>query len=186
MCSYNDAIFGAGTKLTVLEPGLDVTEPKVKVFPPSAKECGDPKDKERKKTIVCVASGFYPDHVGVSWYIDGQNVTNGVATDNAAKREGRYYGISSRLSVSAEKFFAKNSVFTCNVSFFNGKTTEFYATSIAGKEDKRSRMSREKYLMVTLTAKASYTIFIIKSSVYGAFVACLVWKLQRSAGKQND
>ncbi|XP_037343090.2 M1-specific T cell receptor beta chain [Pungitius pungitius] len=182
----NEAYFGKGTKLTVLEPGLSVTRPKVKVLRPSAKECGNPKDKARKKTIVCVASGFYPDHVGVSWNIDGQNVTKGVATDNAALRGDQYYRISSRLSVSAEDWFKTGKTFTCTVSFFNGETTEFYYKSTTGVKDTRSGMTREKYLMVTQMAKVSYIIFIIKSSIYGAFVAFLVWRLQRSAGKHND
>ncbi|XP_077945931.1 M1-specific T cell receptor beta chain [Gasterosteus aculeatus] len=184
--AYTEAYFGAGTKLTVLEPGLNVTKPKVKVLRPSARECGNPKDKARK-TIVCVASGFYPDHVGILWNIDGQNVTDRrVATDNAALRVDQYYRITSRLSVPAEEWFTEGKNFTCTVSFFNGKNTESYQSSTIGEKDKRSSMTREKYLMVTQTARFSYIIFIFKSSIYGAFVAFLVWRLQRSAGKQND
>uniref|UniRef100_G3PFQ1 Ig-like domain-containing protein n=1 Tax=Gasterosteus aculeatus aculeatus TaxID=481459 RepID=G3PFQ1_GASAC len=173
-CEYTEAYFGAGTKLTVLEPGLNVTKPKVKVLRPSARECGNPKDKARK-TIVCVASGFYPDHVGILWNIDGQNVTDRrVATDNAALRVDQYYRITSRLSVPAEEWFTKGKNFTCIVSFFNGKNTELYKSSTIGEKGN----SETTYLMVTQTARFSYIIFIFKSSIYGAFVAFLVWRLQ--------
>lgn len=116
------------------EPGLNVTKPKVKVLRPSARECGNPKDKARK-TIVCVASGFYPDHVGILWNIDGQNVTDRrVATDNAALRVDQYYRITSRLSVPAEEWFTEGKNFTCIVSFFNGKNTESYQSSTIGEK----------------------------------------------------
>uniref|UniRef100_A0A8C9WU35 Ig-like domain-containing protein n=1 Tax=Sander lucioperca TaxID=283035 RepID=A0A8C9WU35_SANLU len=105
--------FGGGTKLTVL----------VKVLPPSTKECRNQKDGPRKKTIVCVASGFYPDHVSVKWKIDGIKATSGVATDNAALREGRYYRITSRLKVSGEDWFTLYKNFTCIVEFFDGTAT---------------------------------------------------------------
>lgn len=83
---------------------------------------------------MCVASGFYPDHVSVSWEVNGQNVTDGVATDGAALRpEGKFYRISSRLRVSAEDWFRPDSVFTCIISFFNGTSTEPYSASLRGE-----------------------------------------------------
>ncbi|XP_068435814.1 M1-specific T cell receptor beta chain-like [Clinocottus analis] len=179
----NEAYFGKGTKLTVLEPEHKPTGPRVKVLPPSAKKCLNQKDQNI--TIVCVARGFYPDHVGVSWKMDKENVTDGVATDAAAFRSpGGKYTITSRLRVSAEDWFTEGKEFTCTVSFFNGTGTEDYTNSTRG--EKGRLISAEKYLRITQTAKLSYVVFIVKSGVYGAFVAFLVWKLQRSAGKQSD
>ncbi|XP_031703743.1 M1-specific T cell receptor beta chain-like [Anarrhichthys ocellatus] len=177
----NEAYFGQGTKLTVLEPGLNIAEPTVKVLPPSPEEC-------QKKTIVCVASGFYPDHVTVTWLIDGQqiNESNWNVTDRVALREENYYKITSRLRVSENDWFTRDKEFTCTVSFFNGTHTKHFPKTIYGVKAKEGVLTREKYLRVTLTAKYSYGVFIIKSIVYGAFVAFLVWKLQRLAGKQND
>uniref|UniRef100_A0A8D3CRD8 Ig-like domain-containing protein n=1 Tax=Scophthalmus maximus TaxID=52904 RepID=A0A8D3CRD8_SCOMX len=94
------AYFGGGTKLTVLE--YDVKPPVVKVLGPSSRECRNLKDNERRKTLLCVASDFYPDHVSVSWRVGGQEVSRGVATDNAALRQGENYKITSRLRVSCE------------------------------------------------------------------------------------
>lgn len=158
----------------------------MKVLKPSPKECRNQKDDVKKKTIVCVASGFYPDHVSVFWQIDGENVTAGVATDEAALRKGDNYMITSRLRVSAKEWFTPTKTFTCTVSFYNGTDTELYPKSIQGEEAKGDLMTREKYLKITQSAKLSYAVFIIKSSIYGAFVAFLVWKLQSPAGKQNN
>uniref|UniRef100_A0A667YT94 Ig-like domain-containing protein n=1 Tax=Myripristis murdjan TaxID=586833 RepID=A0A667YT94_9TELE len=119
------AYFGEGTRLTVLE--YNVTAPTVKILPPSSKEC-----KNKKKTLVCVASGFYPDHVSVFWQISGENVKDGVATDNNAVRKNESYSITSRLRVSAEAWRLPDRTFTCTVTFFNGTGYEPYSDSVKG------------------------------------------------------
>ncbi|XP_075344159.1 M1-specific T cell receptor beta chain-like [Odontesthes bonariensis] len=184
--NYEPAYFGRGTKLTVLESGHSVTPPSVKVLPPSQKECRNKKDQKRKKTLVCVATGFYPDHVNVSWTVSGVGQNEGVATDSAAVREGKFYRITSRLRVPADVWFQPDNQFTCNVEFFNGTATTPYSDSINGETGgSDGGMSREKYLRVTQSAKLSYGVFMVKSCIYGAFVSFLVWKLQSSAGKQK-
>uniref|UniRef100_A0A8D3CZX1 Ig-like domain-containing protein n=1 Tax=Scophthalmus maximus TaxID=52904 RepID=A0A8D3CZX1_SCOMX len=106
-CDYgNEVFFGKGTKLT-----YDVKPPVVKVLGPSSRECRNLKDNERRKTLLCVASDFYPDHVSVSWRVGGQEVSRGVATDNAALRQGENYKITSRLRVSAEDWFKPETEF---------------------------------------------------------------------------
>lgn len=99
-----------------------VKPPTVNLLKPSDAETRNQKDNRKKKTLVCVASDFYPDHVSVSWEQNGREVTDGVATDAAALRpEGEeFYKISSRLRVSAETWFDPNSQFKCIVKFFNG------------------------------------------------------------------
>ncbi|XP_071375782.1 M1-specific T cell receptor beta chain-like [Centroberyx affinis] len=184
------AYFGQGTKLTVLEPNIDVTPPTVKILQPSLKDCKDKKDKtgkKNKRTLVCVASGFYPDHVSVLWKIEAENVTDGVATDNAALRDGEKYSITSRLRVPARTWHTPGMKFTCIVSFFNGNDTIDHSDSVYGTElGQGEGMTREKYLKITQTAKLSYGVFIAKSSLYGVFVLVLVWKLQASSGKQSN
>ncbi|KAG8013115.1 T-cell receptor beta-2 chain C region [Nibea albiflora] len=169
-CANYEAYFGQGTKLTVLEKDSDITPPKVTVFKPSPKEC-----RNKKKTLVCMASNFFPDHVSIFWKIDGENRTDGVATDNTALKQHKddtiRYTITSRLRVDAEVWFTPGKNFTCIVSFFkNETTTEEKSDSVVGVE--------ENYLRVTNAAKLSYGVFIAKSCIYGVFVAFLVWKLQ--------
>ncbi|KAF0043893.1 hypothetical protein F2P81_003051 [Scophthalmus maximus] len=176
LCSYGEAYFGSGTKLTVLE--YDVKPPVVKVLGPSSRECRNLKDNERRKTLLCVASDFYPDHVSVSWRVGGQEVSRGVATDNAALRQGENYKITSRLRVSAEDWFKPETEFECIVSFFDGTGNTNHSASIFGGKAPDDVLTREKYLRITQKAKLSYGVFIVKSSIYGAFVVFLVWKLQ--------
>ncbi|XP_078797305.1 T-cell receptor beta chain C region isoform X1 [Oryzias latipes] len=179
----SEAFFGSGTKLTVLESGINVTAPtRVKVLSPSEKECSS-----GKKTLVCVASGFYPDHVSVSWMINEETVSKGVATDSAATRYGTSYRITSRLTVSSEEW-TSDIKFVCSVSFFNGTTTTYHNDSITGEAKKSpsgTELSRDKYLRITQSAKLSYIIFIVKSCIYGAFIWFVAWKLQSLAEKKR-
>uniref|UniRef100_A0A3P9JZC4 Ig-like domain-containing protein n=1 Tax=Oryzias latipes TaxID=8090 RepID=A0A3P9JZC4_ORYLA len=184
VCSGSyQAYFGEGTRLTVLEPGINVTAPtRVKVLSPSEKECSS-----GTKTLVCVASGFYPDHVSVSWMINEETVSKGVATDSAATRYGTSYRITSRLTVSSEEW-TSDIKFVCSVSFFNGTTTTYYNDSITGEAKKipsGTELSRDKYLRITQSAKLSYIIFIVKSCIYGAFIWFVAWKLQSLAEKKR-
>ncbi|XP_047197501.1 M1-specific T cell receptor beta chain [Hippoglossus stenolepis] len=180
----SEAYFGAGTKLTVLEH--EVKAPNVTVLRPSAKECRNPLDNERQKTLVCVASGFYPDHVSVFWQVDDQTVTSGVATDEAAVQDGKSYKITSRLRVAAEDWYKPERTFECFVSFFNGKEYTNHSSPLIFGEPAPDILTREEYLRITTKAKLSYGVFIIKSCVYGAFVTFLVWRLQSSTEKQRN
>uniref|UniRef100_A0A3Q2P809 Ig-like domain-containing protein n=1 Tax=Fundulus heteroclitus TaxID=8078 RepID=A0A3Q2P809_FUNHE len=98
-----------GSKLIVFsyrlltEAGKNITLPIVKIIQPSANECREQKSQKgkRRKTLVCVASDFYPDHVSVFWELNKQSITDGVATDPAAKMDAATgnYTITSRLRV---------------------------------------------------------------------------------------
>lgn len=104
------------------------------VYEPSAKECRNLKEDARKKTILCVATGFYPDHVTVFWQIDGKNITRGVATSDAKQNEtSKEYSITSRLRVSADDWHDQAKKFTCVVTFFDGKSTSNHTKSVFGK-----------------------------------------------------
>ncbi|CDQ90322.1 unnamed protein product [Oncorhynchus mykiss] len=176
------AYFGEGTMLTVLEPDIPVTPPKVKVLPPSTKECED-RNKKKKKTLVCVATDFYPDHVTVFWQLNGgANITDGVGTDNTALRdENRRYSITSRLRVPAKTWNTASNRFTCTVRFFNGTDDVYVADHMNGEEGADGGMTTEYYVKSTQTAKLAYSIFIAKSTFYGLVVMALIWKFQVSS-----
>ncbi|XP_055718424.1 T cell receptor beta chain MC.7.G5-like [Salvelinus fontinalis] len=187
MGGVGQAYFGGGTRLTVLEPGLTISPPKVKVLPPSTKECED-RNKKKKKTLVCVATDFYPDHVTVFWQLNGgANITDGVGTDNTAlSGKNKLYSITSRLRVPAKKWNKASNRFTCTVRFFNGTTDIYVADHINGEEGQGGDggITTEYYVRSTKTAKLAYSIFIAKSTFYGLVVMALIWKFQRSSDKQ--
>uniref|UniRef100_A0A673C723 Ig-like domain-containing protein n=1 Tax=Sphaeramia orbicularis TaxID=375764 RepID=A0A673C723_9TELE len=120
-CDTNrEAYFGPGTKLTVLGK-YKVKEPTVKLLKPSHNECRNKKDpNKRKKTLVCLATDFYPDHVNVSWEVNGNPVKEEVATDNYAQKKGDFYSITSRLRVPYKDWHNPDNLFKCTVNFFNG------------------------------------------------------------------
>ncbi|KAL4668865.1 hypothetical protein H8959_007419 [Pygathrix nigripes] len=64
--STDTQYFGPGTRLTVLEDLKKVFPPKVAVFEPSEAEISH----TQKATLVCLATGFYPDHVELSWWVN--------------------------------------------------------------------------------------------------------------------
>ncbi|CAL8377528.1 unnamed protein product [Boreogadus saida] len=165
------------------EPGCTVSPPTVVVLPPSEKECRD-REKQLKKTLVCVASGFYPDHVGVSWTVNGLSVTKGVgrvASDHTALRVDDKYQITSRLRVPAWKWYTGGNIFNCNVSYFNGEETIYTSAEAKGGSGvngtQTDGMTREEFVKVTRLAKLSYIVMIVKNIVYGVFVTILAWKL---------
>uniref|UniRef100_A0A8C1PBD5 Ig-like domain-containing protein n=1 Tax=Cyprinus carpio TaxID=7962 RepID=A0A8C1PBD5_CYPCA len=114
-CYTVQAIFGEGTKLTVLE--RDVKEPEVEILKPSGIET------RCKKTItlVCVAEKFYPDHVSITWTLGDKEIKENVATDPYATQDKttKLFSMTSRLKVSKKEFKPKNK-YRCTVNFYNG------------------------------------------------------------------
>uniref|UniRef100_A0A8C9JMB8 Ig-like domain-containing protein n=1 Tax=Panthera tigris altaica TaxID=74533 RepID=A0A8C9JMB8_PANTA len=111
--------FGPGTRLTVLEDLKKVSPPKVTVFEPSEAEIS----RTLKATLVCLATGFYPDHVELSWWVNGKEVRDGVSTDPEPYKEqssanGSSYCLSSRLRVSATFWHNPRNHFRCQVQFY--------------------------------------------------------------------
>uniref|UniRef100_A0AAY4AGD7 Ig-like domain-containing protein n=1 Tax=Denticeps clupeoides TaxID=299321 RepID=A0AAY4AGD7_9TELE len=94
-----------------------VRKPKVKVLPPSPKEpCWV---RRNSVTLVCVATDFYPDHVTVSWKINGEKQSTGVGT-GVAQRVNKSYSISSQLRVKMSTWQNPINTFSCSVIFYNG------------------------------------------------------------------
>nr|6UON_H Chain H, TCR-V-beta-10-2*01 [Homo sapiens]6UON_J Chain J, TCR-V-beta-10-2*01 [Homo sapiens] len=114
-----EAFFGQGTRLTVVEDLRNVFPPEVAVFEPSEAEISH----TQKATLVCLATGFYPDHVELSWWVNGKEVHSGVCTDPQPLKEqpalnDSRYALSSRLRVSATFWQNPRNHFRCQVQFY--------------------------------------------------------------------
>nr|4PJ8_D Chain D, TCR-beta [Homo sapiens] len=116
---FGEQFFGPGTRLTVLEDLKNVFPPEVAVFEPSEAEISH----TQKATLVCLATGFYPDHVELSWWVNGKEVHSGVCTDPQPLKEqpalnDSRYALSSRLRVSATFWQNPRNHFRCQVQFY--------------------------------------------------------------------
>lgn len=92
--------------------------PNVAVFEPSEAEI----NQKKKATLVCLATGFYPDHVELSWWVNGKETRSGVSTDPHPYEESpgnpnSSYCLSSRLRVSAAFWHNPRNHFRCQVQF---------------------------------------------------------------------
>uniref|UniRef100_A0A8C2U4Y5 Ig-like domain-containing protein n=1 Tax=Coturnix japonica TaxID=93934 RepID=A0A8C2U4Y5_COTJA len=83
-CAVSDhtmqLVFGTGTKLTVIGK-----PPAVAIFSPSKQEI----QQKNKATLVCLASGFYPDNLNLVWKVNGVKRTEGVGTDETSTSNGK-------------------------------------------------------------------------------------------------
>nr|AAA99773.1 T-cell antigen receptor beta [Ictalurus punctatus] len=164
------AYFGQGTKLTVLDPDMKLQAPTVTVLNVSEKEVCT----KENVTLVCVAKGFYPDHVKVYWTVDEVNRTIDVSTDEAAVQgSDKYYTISSRLNIDYKTEWTRGKTFTCIVNFFNG-TGINYKDSITGPKLTIDEDNYETYVRSVKTTMLRYGMFVAKSIAYGIFIMYIV------------
>uniref|UniRef100_A0A672K4Y0 Ig-like domain-containing protein n=1 Tax=Sinocyclocheilus grahami TaxID=75366 RepID=A0A672K4Y0_SINGR len=78
---------------------------------------------DKWSTLVCVATGFYPDHVSVSWKVNGEERQDWVSTDTSAQQDKTtlMYHMSSRMKIDDMDWIDPKNNFTCTVHFFNGE-----------------------------------------------------------------
>lgn len=178
--------FGPGTRLIVLDDLSRVHPPKVAVFEPSEAEIS----RTQKATLVCLATGFYPDHVELTWWVNRKQVTTGVSTDpepykeDPARDDSRYC-LSSRLRVTAAFWHNPRNHFRCQVQF-HGLTdqdqweeqnrtkpiTQNISAEAWGRAD--CGVTSASYQQGVLSATLLYEILLGKATLYAVLVSALV------------
>ncbi|NXU00467.1 TRBC2 protein, partial [Buphagus erythrorhynchus] len=98
----------------------EIIPPAVAIFSPSKQEI----QQKSKATLVCLASGFYPDHLTLFWRVNGVKRTEGVGTDESSTRNGSTYSLTSRLRMPAWEWFNPLNRFECVANFFQNGTTQ--------------------------------------------------------------
>ncbi|NXK39957.1 TRBC2 protein, partial [Piprites chloris] len=106
--------FGAGTVLRVIEKDKEIIPPSVAIFSPSKQEI----QQKNKATLVCLASGFYPDHLTLVWMVNDVKRIKGVGTDEFSTQNGSTYSLTSRLRIPAWEWFNPLNNFECVANFF--------------------------------------------------------------------
>lgn len=161
--------FGSGTKLTVIGKDKEIIPPAVAIFSPSKQEI----QQKSKATLVCLASGFYPDHLTLVWRVNGVKRTEGVGTDKSSTQNGSTYSLTSRLRMPAWEWFNPLNRFECVANFFQNGTTASINKFIHG--DAGCALTEESYLRYGNSLKLTYLILCGKALVYAVLVSGLVW-----------
>ncbi|NWV44573.1 TRBC2 protein, partial [Grantiella picta] len=106
----------------------EIIPPAVAIFSPSKQEI----QEKSKATLVCLASGFYPDHLTLGWMVNGVKRTEGVGTDEFSTRNGSTYSLTSRLRIPAWEWFNPFNRFECVARFFQNETMQSMHKFISG------------------------------------------------------
>ncbi|NWI07986.1 TRBC2 protein, partial [Tichodroma muraria] len=106
----------------------EIIPPALAVFSPSKQEI----QQKSKATLVCLASGFYPDHLTLIWRVNGVKRTEGVGTDESSTQNGSTYSLTSRLRMPAWEWFNPWNRFECVANFFQNGTTQSINRFISG------------------------------------------------------
>ncbi|XP_064195858.1 immunoglobulin lambda-1 light chain-like [Anguilla rostrata] len=92
-----DNTFGGGTMLNIARAS---SPPALTLLPPSQTELS-----KGGATLVCLAQGFHPDSLTVTWTEDGGAVAGGdVRTGEAQRRSDGTYSASSLLTLTADRW----------------------------------------------------------------------------------
>uniref|UniRef100_A0AC11ES60 Uncharacterized protein n=1 Tax=Ovis aries TaxID=9940 RepID=A0AC11ES60_SHEEP len=163
-----------------------VHPPKVAVFEPSEAEIS----RTQKATLVCLATGFYPDHVELTWWVNRKQVTTGVSTDPEPYKEDltqndSRYCLSSRLRVTATFWHNPRNHFRCQVQFYgltdedqweeqdrDKPVTQNISAETWGRAD--CGVTSASYQQGVLSATLLYEILLGKATLYAVLVSALV------------
>uniref|UniRef100_G3USQ8 Ig-like domain-containing protein n=1 Tax=Meleagris gallopavo TaxID=9103 RepID=G3USQ8_MELGA len=168
-CANSPLSFGEGTRLTVLEKTNEIKPPTVAIFSPSKQEI----QQKKKATLVCLASGFYPDNLNLVWKVNSKKRTEGVGTDEISTSNGSTYSLTSRLRISDQEWFNPLNRFECIAEFFKNESQPIHKF-IYG--DTGCDIFRENYQRSATAGKFVYIMLIFKSILYGIFVmGMMLW-----------
>uniref|UniRef100_A0A8C3HG71 Ig-like domain-containing protein n=1 Tax=Chrysemys picta bellii TaxID=8478 RepID=A0A8C3HG71_CHRPI len=156
--------------LSVPEVGLNITPPRVAIFPPSKQEI-----KEKgKATLVCLATKFYPDHIKLFWEVNDAEREDGVRTDEFSTWDkNSSYSLTSRLRISTQEWFNSKNSFRCAVKFH---LDDIQYKVIRGGDG--CGITEESYMRSGNSTKLTYLVLLWKAMLYALLVSALVWRVK--------
>ncbi|KPP70509.1 hypothetical protein Z043_110656 [Scleropages formosus] len=108
----------------------NISYPEVQILPPSSQEIED----KKRVTLVCVATGFYPDHITITWYLNDRRDERSVQDETAVQAPDKTYSITSRLRISVKEWQRSRNKFKCHVEFYAENGTKSFTKEIQGKK----------------------------------------------------
>ncbi|XP_043117208.1 immunoglobulin kappa light chain-like isoform X4 [Puntigrus tetrazona] len=120
-CAYWDSsrlnrkVFGSGTRLYVTEPGKDkFTAPTLSGYLPSKKD-KNKKDKNGKQTMLCHASGMFPDLVRFEWKKKDADQWTAVSEGDVVEQRNEKPEVTVTSMLIVDKDKAQNDNYKCTV-----------------------------------------------------------------------
>ncbi|XP_051882933.1 uncharacterized protein LOC127576492 [Pristis pectinata] len=111
MCSAQQPSSSSAVSARTKSTKVETKSPKVRLLPPPHEGT----KSRNMATLECVVSGFYPDHISVTWEKDGSLISSNTSATPTALEQGGTFSASHFLTVSTEEW-KKGSVFSCTVS----------------------------------------------------------------------
>ncbi|XP_072425671.1 immunoglobulin lambda-1 light chain-like [Chiloscyllium punctatum] len=179
-------IFGAGTKLFVT--GASAQSPKIQIFPPNITEL----DRDKKATIVCLLTDFFPDVIRVQWFI-GENSApeDKVSTDLVETQADGNYSVISRLKISKFEWDTKSvrcsaeheltpEPATINKNSISANVQSNTATQTCSPsvQNLATNETKEWPMSSLQLASFTYTLLLLKSVVYCGIISFIVYKVE--------
>ncbi|XP_055517541.1 uncharacterized protein LOC129712847 [Leucoraja erinacea] len=184
--NQQEAYFGSGTKLVVLDPKLKLRSPEVTILQPSTQEI----NSKGKATVVCLITDFYPDNINIHWFIDDFKQSKDVANiqmDPSSQSDdgGITFSISSRIRLDARDY-AKAKQVVCVVDHYkNGSIPQTKRVTYNIKQE-TCGINKEAKTQAMEAGKLTYMILICKSILYGIIASVLACKGKTSSNKRFD
>ncbi|XP_043117185.1 immunoglobulin kappa light chain-like isoform X1 [Puntigrus tetrazona] len=117
-CTYwseDRKVFGSGTRLYVTEPGKDkFTAPTLSGYLPSKKD-KNKKDKNGKQTMLCHASGMFPDLVRFEWKKKDADQWTAVSEGDVVEQRNEKPEVTVTSMLIVDKDKAQNDNYKCTV-----------------------------------------------------------------------
>ncbi|KAL1280467.1 hypothetical protein QQF64_015067 [Cirrhinus molitorella] len=200
--SGSTKVFGSGTRLYVTDQGKDkIIAPKLSGYLPSAKG----PDKHDKQTMLCQASGMFPDLVRFEWKKNGAT-WNDVSEGDVVEQRNTSPEITVTSILIVDKDKAKNNNYQCSVTHEGSNTgpqildmkkeestqtgdstqNDQIKATCAPTEDpikKETSGDSEQISSMSLFVYA-YGVMLMKNALF--FCVVSVFLLQRRAGKKDE
>nr|XP_006014165.2 PREDICTED: tyrosine-protein phosphatase non-receptor type substrate 1-like [Latimeria chalumnae] len=162
----NTYIFGEGTEVIYSDKLSALRRPAVQLLAPAPHEI----TTRGSATLICIAIGFYPKVIRMSWFVNGTQTAASPEMDALIDNGGRTFSTSGFLTLRAGEWQRGLEV-TCQV---NHETLQVpLRRSMKHTEVAKARVKGRQELNLD-AAFYSYLVLLLSSGLYGIVVTLLI------------